>query len=133
MPPGQDEQKCMERYKTALEQIWDYLAPFGFAIVLPDLNEPMYNMSIKVTADLLMDKESAIVRTPEQVAEKLMRIKEFCSYGDFFFNAWFEGVGYSTEETEENMTLFAEECMPELRRLCSSAPTLPNSDVQLGP
>ncbi len=133
IPPGQDEQKRIERYKTALEQIWDYLAPFGFAIVLSDLDEPMYDMSMKVTADLLMDKEIAIVGTPEQVVEKLMRIKEFCGYDDFFFNAWFEGAGYSTEETEENMTLFAEECMPELRRLCGGAPTLPNSDVQLVP
>ena len=73
-----------------LEVQWDYYGPFGFAAVLSDLGEPMYDLNRKVTADLLMQKEIAIVGTVEQVIEKIMRIKHTCGYEDFLFTAWFE-------------------------------------------
>ena len=133
IPPGKDEKQRIDRYKSSLEQVWDYLAPFGFAIVLSDLDEPMYDMGMKVTADLLIDKRIAIVGTPEQVTEQIMHIKQSCGYDDFFINAWFEGPGYSTQETEETMRLFSEEVMPELRSACGGGPSLPESKAQLVP
>jgi hypothetical protein len=93
----------------------------------------MYDMQMKVTADLLMQKEIAIVGTVEQVIEKIMRIKHTCNYEDFLFTAWFEAGGYSTAEIEEQMQLFATEVMPVLRRECGGGPALPEATVQLVP
>ena len=41
--------------------------------------------------------------------------------------------GYSTEEIEEQMHVFADEVMPVLRRECGGGPTLPDSTVQFVP
>ncbi len=127
------EQEDLARYRNALELQWDYYGPFGFAAVLSDLGEPMYDLNMKVTADLLMQKEIAIVGTAEEVTRKILRIKETCGYEDFFFTAWFEAGGYRTEEIEEQMAIFASEVMPVLRRECGGGPTLPESTVQLVP
>jgi alkanesulfonate monooxygenase SsuD/methylene tetrahydromethanopterin reductase-like flavin-dependent oxidoreductase (luciferase family) len=127
------EQEDLARYRNALELQWDYYGPFGFAAVLSDLGEPMYDLNMKVTADLLMQKEIAIVGTAEEVIRKILRIKETCGYEDFFFTAWFEAGGYRTEEIEEQMAIFATEVMPVLRRECGGGPTLPESTVQLVP
>jgi hypothetical protein len=112
---------------------WDYYGPFGFAAVLSDLGEPMYDLNMKVTADLIMQKEIAIVGTADEVLHKIMRIKETCGYDDFMFTAWFEAGGYSTEEIEEQMQVFAAEVMPVLRRECGGGPTLPESSGQFVP
>jgi hypothetical protein len=88
---------------------------------------------MKITADLIIQKEIAIVGTAEQVIEKILRIKQTCGYDDFLFTAWFEAGGYSTEEIEEQMQLFAAEVMPVLRRECGGGPALPASTVQLVP
>jgi hypothetical protein len=37
------------------------------------------------------------------------------------------------EEVEEQMALFAEQVMPELRRACGGSPELPTSNVELVP
>ena len=130
--PGQEEQD-LQRYKNALQAQWDYYGSFGFAAVLSDVGEPVYDINMKITADLVIDKEIAIVGTPEQVVEGIMRIKRTCNYDDFLFTAWFEGNGFSSEENEEQMQMFAEEVMPILRRECGGGPTLPESTVQLAP
>jgi len=88
---------------------------------------------MKITADLIMQKGIAIVGTPDQVVEQILRIKQTCSYEDFFFTAWLEGGGYRTEEVEEQMHLFAEQVMPVLRRECGGGPVLPDSTVHLVP
>src|SRR5262249_62036272 len=103
------------------------------AAVLSDLGEPMYDLNMKVTADLIMQKEIAIVGTADEVIRKILRIKEACGFDDFMFTAWFEAGGYSTEEIEEQMELFAAEVMPVLRRECGGGPTLPPSTLQLVP
>jgi hypothetical protein len=133
LPNGTRQQQALQRYKEALELQWDYYGPFGFAAVLSDIGEPMYDLNMKVTADLLMQKEIAIVGSAEQVIEKIMRIKQTCNYEDFLFTAWFEAGGYRSEEIEDQMQLFASEVMPVLRRECGGAPTLPESTVQLVP
>ena len=40
------------------------------------------------------------------------------------FHAWFELAGFSAEEIEAQMSFFAENCLPELRRLCGGRPPL---------
>ena len=133
LPNGKGQKPALERYKEALELQWDYYGPFGFAAVLSDVGEPMYDLHMKVTADLIMQKEIAIVGTVEQVIEKILRIKQVCNYEDFLFTAWFEAGGYRTEEIEDQMQLFADEVLPVLRRECGGGPRLPESSVQLVP
>jgi alkanesulfonate monooxygenase SsuD/methylene tetrahydromethanopterin reductase-like flavin-dependent oxidoreductase (luciferase family) len=133
LPNGARQKPALERYKEALELQWDYYGPFGFAAVLSDVGEPMYDLHMKVTADLIMQKEIAIVGTVEQVIEKILRIKQTCNYEDFLFTAWFEAGGYRTEEIEDQMQLFAHEVLPVLRRECGGGPRLPESTVQLVP
>ena len=40
---------------------------------------------MRVTADLLIDKQVAIVGTPDQVVEQIMAVKESVGYEDFLF------------------------------------------------
>jgi hypothetical protein len=49
------------------------------------------------------------------------------------FTAWFEAGGYSTDEIEEQMQVFASEVMPTLRRECGGGPTLSESPSQFVP
>jgi hypothetical protein len=93
----------------------------------------MYDLNMKVTADLIMQKEIALVGTADEVVQKIMRIKKACGYDDFMFTAWFEAGGYATEEIEEQMEMFAAEVMPTLRRECGGGPTLRESTVQVSP
>jgi len=130
--PGH-EREDLQRYKEPIELQWDYYGPFGFAAVLSDLGEPMYDLNMKVTADLIMQKEIAIVGTADEVVDKIMHIKERGGYDDFMFTAWFEAGGYSTEEIEEQMQVFASEVMPTLRRECGGGPTLSESTSQFVP
>src|SRR5262249_56031074 len=101
-------------YQEAMGVEWDYYGPFGFAAVLSDLGEPMYDLNMKVTADLIMQKEIAIVGTPDEVIHKIMRIKESCGYDDFMFTAWFEAGGYAPEGIEGQKHVFAVHGMPAL-------------------
>ena len=131
--PGQRGDQDLQHYKHALELQWDYLGAFGFGAVLAELDEPMNDPRMKVTGDLLMEKGVAIIGTPDQVAEQILRIKEIGGYDDFFFTAWFEAGGYKSAEIEEQMQLFATEVMPVLRRECGGGPTLLESTEQLVP
>ncbi|MCY3734276.1 MAG: hypothetical protein OXG42_08340, partial [Chloroflexi bacterium] len=108
----------MERFKLGLELQWDYYGPFGFAAVLADANEDPYPLDMRVTADLLIDKQVAIVGTPDQVVEQIMAVKEGVGYEDFLFATWFEIGGYSHEEVEQQMRWFASDCMPQLADAC---------------
>ena len=60
-----------------------------------------------------------------------MEVKEQCGYDDFMFNAWFELGGFHGDEVEAQMSYFAEEIMPVLRRECGGSPELPTSSVNL--
>src|SRR5919202_211386 len=50
--PGVDRDQAWQRVKLAMELEWDYYGPFGFAAVLAEADEPMYDLSMKVTAEL---------------------------------------------------------------------------------
>jgi len=106
----------MDRAARALELQWDYYGPFGFAAVLADADEPMYDLDMKVTADLLRQKEVAIHGSKQYVIDSIMKIKEECGYDDFMFHTWFELGGFHSEEIENQMQYFAEEIMPVLHR-----------------
>ena len=51
----------------------DYYGPVGFAAVLSDLGEPMYDLNMKVTADLIMQKEIAKSRSTASYRKQLRR------------------------------------------------------------
>ena len=133
VPPGPRGEQDLQRYKLGLEAQWDYYGPFGFASVLADVGEAPYDPAMKVTAELLFEKGIAIVGTAEDVVEKIMHLKESCDYEDFCIACWFESGGYSSQETEEQMQMFASDVMPVLRRECGGGPTYPESTAQLVP
>jgi hypothetical protein len=77
---------------------------------------------MKVTADLLREKEIAIHGSKQYVIDTIMKIKAECGYDDFLFGAWFELGGFTGGETEAQMQYFAEEVMPVLHRECGRLP-----------
>jgi len=119
----------MDRAARGMELQWDYYGPFGFAAVLAEADEPFYDLNMKVTADLLRQKEVAIHGSKQYVIDTIMKIKEECGYDDFMFNAWFELGGFAGEEIEAQMQYFAEEIMPVLRKECGGSPDKPDSTV----
>lgn len=127
--PGKERDR--QRAHRALELQWDYYGPFGFAAILAEADEPLYSPTMRVSPELLERKEVALYGTAEEVTEKILRIKESVGYEDFMFNAWFELGGFSGEEIEEQMYIFAEEVMPALRKACGGGPSLPESQVNL--
>jgi len=131
--PGPSEKKELERYKRALELQWDYFGPFGFAAVLTEVGEPPLDLSTRITGDYLIEKQVAIVGAVDRVIEQIMRIKEGVGYEDFLFSAWFEVGGYSSEEIEEQMQIFAAEVIPVLARQCGGLVQNPPVDVELVP
>ncbi len=121
----------LDRAGRAMELQWDYYGPFGFAAVLADADEPFYDLSTKVSADLLRRKEVAIHGSKQYVIDAIMKIKEVCGYDDFMFCAWFELGGFKGAEVEAQMQYFAEEIMPVLRQECGGSPELPTSASDL--
>ncbi len=120
--PGRDRERELERFKLGLEVQWDYYAPFGFGASLIEGSTVLSNLSGRIDGQLLLDKEVALFGTPDDVVAAIMRIKDTIGYEDFMFHAWFELAGFSGAETEEQMTYFAESCLPELRRACGGSP-----------
>jgi len=120
--PGMDREHELRRYKQALEVQWDYYGPFGFAAMVAEAGEAFTNLSAKVEPDTLLRKDIALFGTPAEIVGKIMKLKEEVGYDDFMFHAWFELAGFNAAETEDQMHYFAEECMPELYRLCGGRP-----------
>ena len=116
-----DPQKPAEdlaRYKAGLEVEWDNHAPLGiWADVLADDGETVAPQT-RVTGEILIEREAAVVGTPNEVVEKLLRFKEAVGYEDFLLNCWFEVAGFSSEEAQEQMRIFAAECVPALAAAC---------------
>ncbi len=61
----------LNRAAAAMELQWDYYGPFGFAAVLAEADEPMYDLNMKVTADLLRKKEVAIHGSKQYVIDTI--------------------------------------------------------------
>jgi alkanesulfonate monooxygenase SsuD/methylene tetrahydromethanopterin reductase-like flavin-dependent oxidoreductase (luciferase family) len=130
--PGADREREWERVKLGMELEWDYYGPFGFALVLAEPGDN-FTMSTKITAEILAEKEVLIFGTPDEVAEKLLKVKEQAGYEDFNITTWFELGGFSSEEIEEQMHYFAEEVMPTMSRACGGQLRNPEVSVDFMP
>ena len=76
------------------------------------LDEPMFDLNKKVTAEMLREREIAIHGSKQFVIDKIMKMRKESGYDDFCFMGWFELGGFEAEEIEEQMQIFAEEVMP---------------------
>lgn len=112
--PGVDEKAERERCARGLELQFDYIGPFFEGLLTP--------VGERVTADMLIAEEVAIVGKPDELVEKIMNIKETCGYEDIMFAGLFEKAGFAGREIEDMMQFFAEECAGELRQACGGAP-----------
>lgn len=128
--PGKDANSELERFKRALELQWDYYIAFGFGAALAEPGEPV-DFNRRITGDMLLDKGLAVFGTPDDVGEKILRLKDQVGYDDFLFNAWFEKAGLEEKEVEDQMCVFAEDVLPGLRRACGGGRELPESDVDI--
>ncbi|MBV8770808.1 MAG: hypothetical protein JO166_00565 [Deltaproteobacteria bacterium] len=131
--PGKNQDRERERFLRALELQWDYYGPFGFAAVLADENEPLYDISKRVSGETLLKKGIALAGHPSDVAGEIIKIKEDCGYEDYMVNAWFETRGSEGREIEDQMQYFAEEVTPLLRRACGGQVQNPPLAVNLAP
>jgi alkanesulfonate monooxygenase SsuD/methylene tetrahydromethanopterin reductase-like flavin-dependent oxidoreductase (luciferase family) len=122
--PGK-EKEALERAARAIELQFDYYGPFGFGAVVARLDEPMFDLNKKVTAQMLRDREIAIHGSKQFVIDKIMKMRKECGYDDFCFLGWFELGGFEAQETEEQMQIFAEEVMPVIASECGGKVELP--------
>jgi hypothetical protein len=102
-----------------------YYGPFGFGAVVARLDEPMFDLNKRVTAEILREREIAIHGSKQYVIDTIMKMREQCGYEDFCFMGWFELGGFAAKEIEEQMQIFAEEVMPILARECGGKVELP--------
>jgi hypothetical protein len=68
-----------------LELQFDYYGPFGFAAILARLDEPMFDLNKKVTAEMLREREIAIHGSKQFVIDRIMKMKNAVGYDDFCF------------------------------------------------
>ena len=113
--------KELERVALGAELGWSYYGGFGFAPLLGNPGERL-PMDLRISFELLRDRDILLLGTAEQVAEKILAIKREVGFEDFNFVAFMEMGGFAPEEIEEQMQLFAEEVTPSLRRECGGSP-----------
>ena len=119
--PGANRAREAERVKRGLEHQFSYIGPFFEGSLLP--------VGERVTAEMLIDADIALVGEPEQIVEKILKLKSACGYEDLMFAALFEKAGFEGREIEDMMQYFAEACAPELRRACGGGPEWDTSAV----
>jgi alkanesulfonate monooxygenase SsuD/methylene tetrahydromethanopterin reductase-like flavin-dependent oxidoreductase (luciferase family) len=100
--PGK-EKPALDRAARALELQFDYYGPFGFAAILARLDEPMFDLNKKVTAEMLREREIAIHGSKQFVIDRIMKMKNAVGYDDFCFLGWFELGGFEGREIEDQM------------------------------
>ena len=123
----------LARFETGVEMEWDNHEPFGFAALsIAAVGEKM-DPYARVTGALLTEREVIISGTPDEVVEKILRLKEGVGYEDFLMSCWFENSGYASEETQENMRWFAADCMPQLAEACGGMVVNPELGLALTP
>ena len=115
-----DARADLERCRASIELLWDDYSNFRSVSALKEAGEQPVPQSRapRVTGDLVMEKNVALVGSPDEVVEQILQIKETVGYDDLLFLCWFEIGGYSGEEIEEQMRIFAAECMPQLAAAC---------------
>ena len=72
--PGKEKQ-ALERAARAIELQFDYYGPFGFGAVVARLDEPMFDLNKKVTAEMLREREIAIHGSKQFVIDKIMKMR----------------------------------------------------------
>ena len=128
--PGK-EKEALERAARAIELQFDYYGPFGFGAVVARLDEPMFDLNKKVTAQMLRDRQIAIHGSKQYVVDTIMKMRTECGYDDFCFLGWFELGGFEAKEIEEQMQIFAEEVMPVIANECGGKVELPARGLDL--
>lgn len=121
------DDETFERWKLGLENAWSYYGAFGFAAVLAEGDEDYLDMDTHVTADMLLDKGTAIAGDADHIRNEIAKIKEEVGYEDFNINVWCESAGITGEEANEQLKAFADEVVPYLEEEFPS-PTAVASD-----
>jgi hypothetical protein len=70
--------------------------------VVARLDEPMFDLNEKVTAQMLRDREIAIHGSKQYVIDTIMKMRTECGYNDFCFLGWFELGGFAPQETSSS-------------------------------
>ena len=66
------------------------------------LDEPMFDLNEKVTAQMLRDREIAIHGSKQYVIDTIMKMRTECGYNDFCFLGWFELGCFAPQETSSS-------------------------------
>src|SRR5271163_5048660 len=121
------------RRHTRSDRDWssDVCSSDLFGAVVAKLDEAMFDLNKKVTAQMLRDREIAIHGSTQYVIDKIMKMRTECGYDDFCFLGWFELGGFAAKEIEEQMQIFAEEVMPVIARECGGKVELPARGLDL--
>jgi hypothetical protein len=85
--PGQDRKREYERLKRSFEHQFAYVGPFFEGTLVP--------VGARVTEEMLIDSEVALVGGPDELVELIMQTKELCGYTDFMFAGLFEKAGFA--------------------------------------
>jgi hypothetical protein len=89
-----------ERVALGAELGWCYYGGFGFAPLLANPDEK-FAPDMRVPFELLQDRGVCLVGSAEQVAEKIINIRDEVGFEDFSFTAWLEMGGFSGEVNED--------------------------------
>lgn len=112
--PGQDDE-TLERWKAGLEHGWSYFGPFGFASVISDVDEDPIDPDTIVTADMLIERDIAMVGDTDELKDKIAKFYETLQFDDYNFEAWFEVAGIQPEEANAQLKHFGENIIPWMR------------------
>lgn len=112
--PGQDEE-TLDRWKRGLEHGWSYFGPFGFAAVLSDVDEDPIDPDTTVTAEMLIERDIAMIGDTDELKDKIASFKETLQFDDFNFEAWFEVAGFKPDEANAQLKHFGENIIPWMR------------------
>ena len=96
---------------------------FGFALVLSEPGDN-FTMSTTITAEILQEKEVLIFGTPDEVGEKLLKIKDAAYGDDFNIAVWFELGDFRLEDGPECVDLIevpsVDEALDRIERLAQA-------------
>jgi alkanesulfonate monooxygenase SsuD/methylene tetrahydromethanopterin reductase-like flavin-dependent oxidoreductase (luciferase family) len=106
--------EVLDRWKKGLENGWAFYGPFGFAAVLAEGDEELYDPSEPVDADTVIDKDVAIVGDTDTIRDKCAKYKEETGLTDFNMVCWFETAGFTPDEADEQIEHFGEHIIPYL-------------------
>jgi alkanesulfonate monooxygenase SsuD/methylene tetrahydromethanopterin reductase-like flavin-dependent oxidoreductase (luciferase family) len=122
---GKNADRDIKRARASVELQFDFYLPFGFGAVLAPLDAKTWDLTMKVTADMMIEREVAIIGSPQEVLDKLMKLKIEVGLDDMSLMGFFELGGFEGREIEDQMQFFAEEVLPHLARECGGMVEFP--------